>query len=266
MLGFAALTLTLGMPMTPLAGGGSMYVFAELGPSGNPVCHDARSTDFMLAALLEGLGDEILCIDGATDATSFADTKIELREDGLTAAVNGWGEAIGSETYAAFSRHDIQASMDVAVVAPLRTRIDWFYFAVGLGAVHIDIHRLGDLGGPDEPSPPIVDRGTSSYIDLIMEDGVDVLRMPAGRWRISMWTTHQALDTKPGFTHSFARTTHTATFVPLGDADGSGTVDVTDLLLLLEQYGNCDGCMGDLDGSGTVDVNDILQVLSDWSA
>lgn len=258
------LSLAVASPLTPLSGGGSMYVFAQLGPSGDPICQDWQTTYFEVEDLLAGIGDEIVCVDGPMDATSFASGRIDLRDDGFTAEVNGWGEAVAQDVNA-FSRHDINASITLAVEDDLRIRVNWFYLAAGLGNVWFQIHRLGDINGPDQPSPPILEHIVSSYIDPITENGVDVLRMPAGRWRIFFVTTHQSFASTEGFNHSFARTTNTATFVPIGDVDGDGLVNVTDLLALLEQYGSCNDCLADLDGDGVVEVNDLLMLLADWS-
>jgi len=49
-----------------------------------------------------------------------------------------------------------------------------------------------------------------------------------------------------------------------GDTDESGTVDVTDLLAVISQWGPCSGCSGDLDGNDSVDVNDLLTVIGNW--
>ena len=48
------------------------------------------------------------------------------------------------------------------------------------------------------------------------------------------------------------------------DIDGNGVVDVNDLLMLLADWGLCDGCAADLDGNGAVDVNDLLELLAAW--
>jgi hypothetical protein len=48
------------------------------------------------------------------------------------------------------------------------------------------------------------------------------------------------------------------------DLDGDGTVDVSDLLMLLAAFGPCaDGgaCPGDVDGDGTVGVTDLLALI-----
>jgi hypothetical protein len=52
----------------------------------------------------------------------------------------------------------------------------------------------------------------------------------------------------------------------IGDTNGDGVVDVTDLLAVLAAWGlPCDGCPEDVDGDNDVDVNDLLDVLANWS-
>lgn len=53
---------------------------------------------------------------------------------------------------------------------------------------------------------------------------------------------------------------------PLGDLNGDGVVNVSDLLILLGSWGECpDGpCPADLNGDGVVDVSDMLLLLSNW--
>jgi hypothetical protein len=50
------------------------------------------------------------------------------------------------------------------------------------------------------------------------------------------------------------------------DLDGSGFIDVGDLLQVLADWGACAGCPADLDGNGAVDVTDLLQLLALWGA
>ena len=53
----------------------------------------------------------------------------------------------------------------------------------------------------------------------------------------------------------------------LADSDGSGTVDVGDLIDLLAKWGPCaPPCPEDNDGSGTVDVADLINLLAAWGA
>ena len=52
-----------------------------------------------------------------------------------------------------------------------------------------------------------------------------------------------------------------------GDLDGDGTVGVTDLLILLGDWGPCPpkgDCPADLDGDGSVGVKDLLILLGNW--
>ena len=49
-----------------------------------------------------------------------------------------------------------------------------------------------------------------------------------------------------------------------GDIDGNGSVDVDDMLAVLNTWGPCSGCAADLDASGEVEVNDMLLLLAAW--
>ncbi len=51
---------------------------------------------------------------------------------------------------------------------------------------------------------------------------------------------------------------------PLGDLDGDCTVGTVDLLILLGDWGPCQGCPSDLDGDGIVGVTDLLILLGNW--
>ena len=48
-----------------------------------------------------------------------------------------------------------------------------------------------------------------------------------------------------------------------GDVDGSGTVDVGDLLEVIDQWGSSDS-PADINGDGIVNVNDLLAVVGNW--
>lgn len=51
---------------------------------------------------------------------------------------------------------------------------------------------------------------------------------------------------------------------PSADVDGDGVVGLSDLLLVLGNWGACDGCPEDIDGDGTVALPDLLIVLAAW--
>lgn len=48
---------------------------------------------------------------------------------------------------------------------------------------------------------------------------------------------------------------------PQGDLNGDGLVNIRDLVVLLGQLGECDGCDADLDGNGVVDSLDLMAML-----
>jgi hypothetical protein len=49
------------------------------------------------------------------------------------------------------------------------------------------------------------------------------------------------------------------------DLDGSGEVEVMDLLVVIEDWGPCTaGCLGDLDGDDIVGTDDLLLIIANW--
>ena len=51
-----------------------------------------------------------------------------------------------------------------------------------------------------------------------------------------------------------------------GDVDGSGSVGINDLLVMLDSWGNCQGCPADSTGDGVVGIDDLLALLANWQA
>ena len=51
-----------------------------------------------------------------------------------------------------------------------------------------------------------------------------------------------------------------------GDLDGDGDVDLTDLSILLGEFGCTSGCTADIDGDGDVDLTDLSILLSNFGA
>ena len=49
-----------------------------------------------------------------------------------------------------------------------------------------------------------------------------------------------------------------------GDLNEDEETGFSDLLVLLSQWGPCDGCAADLDENMAVDFGDLLQLLSTW--
>ena len=54
----------------------------------------------------------------------------------------------------------------------------------------------------------------------------------------------------------------------IGDVNGDGVVDVTDLVTVIVDWGPCpkppETCPADLDGNGIVEVIDLVQVILNW--
>jgi hypothetical protein len=51
-----------------------------------------------------------------------------------------------------------------------------------------------------------------------------------------------------------------------GDADGNGSVNIDDVLLIVNSWGSIGLNPADLDGSGVVDIDDLLAVINAWGA
>ena len=49
------------------------------------------------------------------------------------------------------------------------------------------------------------------------------------------------------------------------DIDGDGNVSVTDLLMLIADWGECNCCSSDFNGDGEVDITDLLTLIAAWS-
>ena len=66
---------------------------------------------------------------------------------------------------------------------------------------------------------------------------------------------------------TFSQSTFQFNFGPsvAGDVTGDGSIDVDDLLAVINAWGSCPGCPADLTGDGVVDVDDLLQVVNNWT-
>ena len=261
---FYVATIAIAAPFTPTNAGGSTYVFTITGPWSEPTCQESNSQVLGLKEILAVFEDEATCDDGISTTHAFTAGQIAITETGIAAFVDGGGYAYDGDGADAFSRHDYLATIDVDSEVDRRIRVDWSLYASGLGSVFTTVKRLGNIGGPNDPAKPIFEEVANAYIIPIIDEGVEVLRMPAGRWRCTIMSTHQSHSGKKGFNVGVAQLSHTVTVVPLGDVDGNGEVDTTDLLAVIGAWGACNDCLEDLDGDGLVGVSDILQVIADW--
>ena len=50
----------------------------------------------------------------------------------------------------------------------------------------------------------------------------------------------------------------------LGDINFDSEVDVSDLLILIGDWGICSDCISDLNFDGIVDVTDLLIIVGNW--
>jgi len=50
----------------------------------------------------------------------------------------------------------------------------------------------------------------------------------------------------------------------VGDIDGDGAIGISDLLMIIDNWGECSNCISDLDHNGEVSINDLLFLISLW--
>ena len=261
---FHVATIAIAAPFTPTNAGGSTYVFTRTGPWAEPTCEEYNSQVLGLEEILEVFEDEATCDDGISTTHAITTGQIAITETGLSTFVDGGGYAYDGKGADAFSRHDYLATIDFDSAVDIRVRIDWSFYASGLGSVFTSVKRLGNIGGPNDPSEPLFELSVNAYINPIWDEDVLVQLLPAGRWRCTIMSTHQSHSGKKGFQQGVAQLEHIVTVVALGDVDGDGTVNTTDLLAVIGAWGACDDCPEDLDGNGLVGVSDVLQVIADW--
>lgn len=116
--------------------------------------------------------------------------------------------------------------------------------------------------------------GAVADFDLVVElDGKDALWLPTSEipgYAVEFIveapdlladTGHVTVTASTGASHAFTNPVFIQPSV-LGDTNGDGAVNVSDLLLILADWGACSGCPTDLDHDDAVSVKDVLLFLS----
>jgi hypothetical protein len=150
--------------------------------------------------------------------------------------------------------------------------------------------RLGDFGGLDVngagdvvyladlvgDTPPDVSEGIFVNGCLLVTDGAPAPGLPAGTLLVDLGFEDVFVNDRRElvFAAAYAGTaTGDGLFtiaLPVacpGDVDGSGAVDVRDVVAVLAGWGPCPKsgpCPSDLDGDGVVGERDLLTVLTSW--
>jgi len=249
---------------TPVSGSADVYVFSQLGAWNDPACVESHTSEYELGALLGGTYDESLCYANFGFAGSTIEVLPVMHADGFEMSIEGDGLIYDTKDAGAFSRHDCDGQFVFDSELTRRVRIDLAMSASGLGSLTMDYRRIGDAGGGGGGSMTYVNESLSAYIDTVSFENVWVFDMPAGRWRVNYYTTHQCTSSTEGFEESRADLNFAITVVDSADVNGDGTVNTEDLLAVISAWGVCGSCSEDLNNDGTVDVGDLLLVVGSW--
>lgn len=119
-------------------------------------------------------------------------------------------------------------------------------FAIALGAVRAEVTVNYQMM-------------TRSYVESLRDKNV------TNDWGDILYDLWLATDKAPPIVMAFEQLDLEP--MKVGDLNGDGVVDVSDLLMLLGAWGPCPGraeCVADLNGDGFVDVSDLLMLLANW--
>ena len=255
-------------------GNGSTYTFSHIGPWNKPTCREYYSGSLTFEDIIHPFTDSSNCETKSLAANAWFTASIQnningIPFNGLIAELHGGGfagpapDAKNPSDEDAFSRHDYTGNLYFESISNQRVRIEWSFYANGLGSGFARMNRVGDIDGPSDPSPYIFEQGISAYINPIYNKGTKTALMPAGKWLYKMVSTHQSNSPEEGFNDSNVSMPTTISIVPISDANGDGTVNTSDLLQVVSDW-DCAECNSDLNGDGTVNVIDVLLVVSNY--
>jgi len=112
--------------------------------------------------------------------------------------------------------------------------------------------------------------GTLLSLDGATSVSIASLALPLGTYSLSVsvvdptdWVRDEhARETT--MTQTLSWPVHIDELLCEGDITGDGIVDISDLLVVINQWGACAGCVADIDGNNVVNVNDLLIVINAW--
>ena len=158
--------------------------------------------------------------------------------------------------------------------------VDFDVTEIDLSSVRLgtDTGSAAPNNGP--PGPPVVfedvatpfdgelcdchDSDGDAIIDLMLKFDIQELvtatdLASTGTEFVELTVTGSLLDGTPFSASDCVR------IVPPGDVDGDGLVGISDLLIVLSDWGSCHSCAADANGDTHVNITDLLIILSNWT-
>jgi hypothetical protein len=154
----------------------------------------------------------------------------------------------------------------------------------GTHIINVDIHNLGfnadqallDVDSVSPVTPPFAFisglTGGIGAVPAMLSLSFDSDGLADGRYNINV-TIETSDEDLPGAASAnllLSITVNVGTVAPCpADIDGSGAVNIDDLLVVINAWGNAGTpgtVTGDVDGNGVVNIDDLLAVISAWGA
>jgi hypothetical protein len=258
---------------------GEVTLHVELAPAGEAfafICEDFKYDDagrlFFSNAESSSNAGTVFIIEPDLTVRQFASNDdlfgIYMKETGMTLQPASQNPVLAAEDV--FGNVRIVELIDSngnGVIDDNEERYDWYRSDLAVDPVFWDINVALDVDYTPDGSLWLLEVNDPSYPVYRFEDlNSDGDFNDAGETGV----LYDAIEAQNAgsFVMTFPRTVGFAALAPLGDLTGDGTVNVFDLLALLEAWGDCPDppaeCPADLNGDGTVNVFDLLMLLDNW--
>ena len=194
---------------------------------------------------------------------------ISVAISGATAIVGAWWDNDNSIQSGSAYLFDITSGRQIAKLLPDDGDLaDWFGISVAIsGATAIVGARNHIVNGDRVGSAYLFDTTTGRQIaELLADDGAEFDNFGgsvaiSGESAIVGASGDDDNGADSGSAYLFDAA---GTGMCLWDLDGTGTVGILDLLVLLAAWGSDPGGPPDFDGDGTVGIVDLLALLANW--
>ncbi|MCZ6837065.1 MAG: right-handed parallel beta-helix repeat-containing protein [Planctomycetota bacterium] len=243
------------------------------GDGGGAVANTGSCTSIFANCLFAGNfgvdGGAIMCDAGIVNVYSSTFVANSTSDDGGAIALYSNGTEIDNSIFWGNTPDEISTGFSVATLRACDVQGGW----AGAGSGNIDLDPMFlDVDGPDDDLLTLEDNNYRLMVGSPCIDQADAMNLPTDTSDVDGDGDDFELlpvdldDTPRVLNLNLDMGAYESDHCP-ADSDGSGGIEVLDLLDLLAKWGLCSvPCPEDNDGSGTVDVLDLLDLLAAWGA